>query len=64
MLRSEKMGENMDLMEVHHSPHCCIKPDGMINTVLYSLTHCTFIYKIRCELTYHADLVVFYILFV
>jgi len=60
MLHSEKMGENVELMEVHH----CIKPDGMTNTVLCSLTHNTRIYKIRWELTYHADLVVFYIHFV
>lgn len=64
MLHSEKMGENTDLMEVHHSVHHCIKPDGMTNTILYSLTHNTLSYKIRCELTYHADLAVFYIHFV
>lgn len=54
----------MDLVEVHHSVHHCIKPDGMTNAILYSLTHNTLVYKIRCELTYHADLVVFYVHFV
>lgn len=41
-----------------------IKPEGMTNTVLYSLTHNTLVYKIRRDLTYHADLIVFYMHFV
>lgn len=67
MLHSEKMGGggNMDLMEIHHHfVHHCIKPDGMTNAVLYSLTHNTLIYKIRCQLKCHAVLTVFYIHFV
>lgn len=55
----------MDLMEIHHHfVHHCIKPDGMTNAVLYSLTHNTLIYKIRCQLKCHAVLTVFYIHFV
>lgn len=55
--------EKMDLMELHHSVHQGIKPDGMTSTALYSLTHNTLICKIRCELTC-AALTVFSIHFV
>lgn len=54
----------MYLMELHHSVHQCIKPDGMTSTALYSLTHNTLIYKIRCELNYHAALIMVCIHFV
>lgn len=39
------MGGNTDIKEVRH----CIKTDGMTNTVVYSLTRKTFIYKTRCH---------------